>query len=421
MGKSVRGRLTVFFLEDVRIRPSLARQGHPRARAHEADVLARLAHGSVAFARRLDEPRRPLRAAVAVLAANLELALHTRVGIAVSHRLARRVTVDALHAGFEVNVCGNVRERALLAAIHRPRQPSPRRNERVVAVHEPLICESGPAAPVVAARAGLHRRQPLKRMRGAVRAPAAHRLVAPPIGRALAVRKMAGRAARGMAGLGGIVVRHAEVTAGAELAVELTREVVEARDRSDRDLGAVGTKPAPVLRAEDDASPLALPGGLDLPDNSRVRKHLAARHPVDLIAMAGAARELPTVGARGIAAPVHSPVRRHPGGRGRVAPVARDTAGMRSGGDLETAVAIDAPLSSGPRPAAPGEQPREDQKEDEGASHIATAAQPGGPGGGPGAEPSLHCGPSVTAASATGSRCRSQASCSVFISLHHLK
>ena len=75
-----------------------------------------------------------------------------------------------------------------------------------------------------------------------------------------------------MAGRGRIVVRHGEVTARAELAVELAREVVEAGDRSDRDLGTVGAIPAPVLRAEDDARPLALPGGLDLPDHPRVRE-----------------------------------------------------------------------------------------------------------------------------------------------------
>ena len=260
---------TAAALEDVRERPSLRGQRDARPGDDPVTVLPRLPDGRVALARHLDEARALRRAAVAVLAADLELLLHVRVGEAVSHHLARGVAVDALHPRVEVDVGGDVSERAPLGPRDRAGQAAARRDERVVAVLEALVAQGRPAAPVVAPGARRHRREALHRVGRGVRPLSPDRPVAASVRRPVAVREVAGRAAARVPRRVRVVVRRAEMAAGAELPVQLARKAVESGHGGERRLRPVGPEPLAGLCGESDAGPLPLPRRLDRGRSSR--------------------------------------------------------------------------------------------------------------------------------------------------------
>ena len=328
--------------EHVRVGAALGGERHPVAGPDGPAVLARLAQGQVALAGDRDEGGRALAVAVAVLAPDLELAAHVGRGVALAHHLARGVAVDALHAGEEVDVGRDVGEVPPVARAQRPRPAALRRDEAVVAVHQALVAQGVPAAPLVAGEAGFHRGQALHRVRLAVRALALHRRVAAAVDRPLAVGEVARRAAGGVPVAVERLVLPRDVAARAELPVEVAREVVELPDRHvlhRRPVERVGLSRGRGVR---DPRTLALPRRLDLADHARVGEHLVAVHPLDLVAVARLAAELPAAGERGVGDAVDPRVGRILRLPVRVAAVAGDAALVRGRGRLDAAVAAQA-------------------------------------------------------------------------------
>ena len=233
-------------------------------------------------------------------------------------------------------------EVAVVARAERPRPAALRRDEAVVAVHQPLVAERVAAAPLVAGEAGLHRGQARNRVRAAVRALALHRRVAAAVDRPLAVREVARGAAGGVPVAVERLVLPRDVAARAELPVEVAREVVELGDGRVLHLRAVERVRLARGRCVGDARPLALPGRLDLPDHPGVGEHLVAVHPLDLVAVARLAAELPAARVGRVGDAVDALVRGFLRGSLRVAAVAGDAALVRRRRHLDSAVAAQA-------------------------------------------------------------------------------
>ena len=228
-------------------------------------------------------------------------------------------------------------------ARQRPRPAALRRDEAVVAVHQALVAQRVAAAPLVAGEAGLHRGQALHRVRRAVRALALHRRVAAAVDRPLAVREVAGRAAGGVPVAVERLVLPRDVAARAELPVEVAREVVELADRHvlhRRAVERVRLSRGRRVRRRRRRSPSQV--AWICADHPRVREHLVAVHPLDLVAVARLAAELPAAGERRVGDAVDPRVGRLLRRPVRVAAVAGDAALVRGRGRLDAAVAAQA-------------------------------------------------------------------------------
>jgi len=327
-------------IEDVGVLPPFGRHHHLHAGAHLHPVAFRFPDRLVVLRRYLPVLRRP-RPAVAVLAGDLGLVVHVLIGVAVPHDVPGGVAVDALHPGRGVDVRSYAGEVAGAARHRRPREPPLARHHRVVAVVEPLVGEGDPAGAVVAAGADLAIRELLHGMARRVgRFPPQGRL-RPPVGRVVVVGEVAGGAPRGVAraeDLAGLL-RH--VALGAELPVQLPGDVVE--------LGHGFQVAGHAARVVDLPSPAAeepvlrpLPGEVRVLDHAGGGVHQVGLHPLQLVAVAGAAALLPVLRRGRVLRAVHAQVGRVLVLLLRIAAMTRDAVGVALGDLFELRVAGDA-------------------------------------------------------------------------------